>query len=181
MLAINVAITPELWDDEKEEFIPPKEETVLLEHSLLSVSKWETRWHKAFLTNKEKSFEESLDYIRCMIISENSVPDICMYLTDKNIKEIYEYMEEPMTAVYFREFSSGKRCRDTVTADLIYYWLLTLNIPFECESWHLNKLFALIRVCGIKNSPDKKRNKKEIMRHNIQLNEKRKKELDTTG
>jgi hypothetical protein len=152
-----------------------------LEHSLVSLSKWESKWCKAFLTKDEKSFEETLDYIKFMTLTQNVDSEVYNYLTNGNISEINEYIEAPMTATYFSDEKTSKTSREQVTAELIYYWMIALNIPFECQKWHLNRLLTLIKVCNIKNQPPKKRSKKDIMSRNAALNAARKKQLNTKG
>ncbi len=180
MLQIVVPAT-EQWDELKQEFIYTQEQTLLLKHSLVSLSKWESKWCKVFLSKQEKTFEETLDYIRCMTISSNINSKIYSCLTNENISEINEYIEAPMTATYFWNYKNRKTNKEPITAELIYYWMITLNIPFECRNWHLNRLLTLIEVCSIKNTPPKKRSKREIMSRNTQLNNARKKQLNTRG
>ena len=180
MLRITIPAV-EQWDERKQEFVTTKEQTLQLEHSLVSLSKWESKWCKAFLTKQEKTFEETLDYIKCMTITQNVDPEVYNYLTNKNIEEINNYIDAPMTATYFSDDKTAKSSRGQITAELIYYWMIALNIPFECQKWHLNRLLTLIKVCNIKNTPPKKRNKKEIMRRNAALNAARRKRLNTKG
>ena len=180
MLRITIPAV-EQWDEAKQEFIYTKEQTLSLEHSLVSLSKWESKWCKAFLTKQEKTFEETLDYIKCMTLTQNVDPEVYNYLTNGNIKEINEYIEAPMTATYFSHEKTSKTSREQVTAELIYYWMIALNIPFECQKWHLNRLLTLIKVCNIKNQPPKKRSKKDIMSRNAALNAARRKRLNTKG
>lgn len=171
----------EYWDEQKQEFVYKKPVVLQLEHSLVSLSKWESKWNKAFLSKGEKTNEETLDYIKCMTITQNVNPDVYARLTIKNFEEINAYIDAPMTATTFGEDKSKKSNKEIITAELIYYWMIALNIPFECQKWHLNRLLALIRVCDIKNSPPKKMSKKEIMSRNAALNEARKKQLNTRG
>lgn len=180
MLRITIPAV-EQWDEEKQEFISTKEQTLSLEHSLVSLSKWESKWCKAFLTKQEKTFEETLDYIKFMTLTQNVDPEVYKYLTNGNIDEINRYIEAPMTATYFSEDKNGKTSREQITAEIIYYWMISLNIPFECQKWHLNRLLTLIKVCNIKNTPPKKRSKKEIMSRNAALNAARRKQLNTKG
>lgn len=172
----------ELWDEKKQEFVYAKEQTLQLEHSLISLSKWESRWHKAFIKS-EKTDEEILDYIRCMTITQNVKEETYARLTADHLKQIYEYLDDPMTAtVFFDDEESTSTNKDTITSELIYYWMFTQNIPMACEKWHINKLIALIRVCSIKNAPPKKRmSEAEIKRRNHALNEARKKQHNTKG
>ena len=180
MLQITIPAV-EQWDEEKQEFVNTKEQTLQLEHSLISLSKWESKWCKAFLTKEEKTFEETLDYIKCMTLTKNVDPNVYNYLTNKNIEEINSYIEAPMTATYFSQDKSGRVSREQVTAELIYYWMIAFNIPFECQKWHLNRLLTLIKVCNVKNTPPKKRSAKEIMSQNAALNAARRKKFNTKG
>ena len=185
MLHITIpAAVSEDFNDETGEFIYTtisKEQTLQLEHSLVSLSKWESKWNKAFLSNKEKTHEETIDYIRCMTLTQNVKPEVYDRLTEDNYREIKQYIEAPMTATYFSEEKSSKGSKEVVTAELIYYWMIALNIPFECQKWHINRLLTLIRVCNIKNQPPKKRSKKEIMSRNAALNAARRKQFNTKG
>ena len=171
----------ELWDESKQEFIQTKEQTLRLEHSLVYLSKWESKWKKAFLSKDEKTFEETIDYIKCMTVTQNVDPNVYMFLTNGNIKKINEYIDDPMTATTFsNNKQQGGNC-EILTSELIYYYMIALNIPFECQRWHLNRLITLIRVCSIKNQPSKKMSKGEIMKLNTSLNAERRKQLTTTG
>ena len=180
MLHITIPAV-EQWDEVKQEFVYTKDQMLSLEHSLVSLSKWESKWCKAFLTKQEKTFEETLDYIKFMTITQNVDPKVYNYLTNENIDEVNRYIEAPMTATYFSEDKTSKISREQVTAELIYYWMISLNIPFECQKWHLNRLLTLIKVCNIKNTPPKKRSRKDIMSSNTALNAARKKQLNTRG
>lgn len=172
----------EAYDEEKAEFFQlEKEQTLQLEHSLVSLHKWESKWCKAFLGKAEKTDEEMLDYIKCMTITQNVKPETYNRLTTENVEQIRDYINAPMTATYFSDEKNSKGGREIVTAELIYYWMIALNIPFECRKWHLNSLLTLVKVCNIKNSPPKKRSKKEIMSRNAALNAARRKQLNTKG
>ena len=170
----------ELYDEEKEEFINTKPQTLHLEHSLVSLSKWESKWNKPFLTKDNKTYEETIDYIRCMTITQNISEDTYRLLTSENIQQINDYIELPMTAT---TFSNQKKppSKDVVTAEIIYYWMISLNIPFECQKWHLNRLLTLINVCNIKNQPSKKMSKRDILNRNKALNKARREALNTKG
>ncbi len=181
MLTITIPAVED-WDPVKEEFVPRiKEQTLQLEHSLISLSKWESKWCKAFLGKKEKTYEEIIDYIKCMTLTPNVNPEVYQYLTVQNVDDIYKYIEAPMTATYISEDKSSTTGRETVTSELIYYWMISLNIPFECQKWHINRLLTLIRVCNRKNSPKKSRSQKEIMRSNAALNAARRKKAGSRG
>ena len=180
MLQITIPAA-EMWDEQKQEFIYTKEQKLQLEHSLVSLSKWESKWNKAFLTKQEKNLEEILDYVKCMTLTQNVAPETYRCLTNANIDAVNKYIEAPMTATYVSEDGSGKISREQITSELIYYWMIALNIPFECQKWHLNRLFTLIRVCSIKSKPPKKRSRREIMSRNAALNASRRKRLNTKG
>ncbi len=181
MLRIEVP-GEEFWDEVNEEFIYSKPVTLQLEHSLVSLSKWESKWHKAFLGKQDKTEEELLDYIRCMTITQNVDPNVYNRLTSENFRAINEYIEDPMTATSFYSFEPANKIGgETVTAELIYYWMVSFSIPVEFQKWHLNRLLTLIRVCSVKNAPPKKHSKQEIMSRNAALNAARRKQLGTTG
>ena len=181
MLWLKVTLGPEGWDEEKEEFVESETFTLQLEHSLVSLSKWESKWNKAFLSKKDISIEETIDYIKCMTITQNVKPEVYEHINRENIEEVNDYISAPMTATTFSEEKQGKGGRERITAELIYYWMISLNIPFECQKWHLNRLLTLIKVCNIKNSPPKRKSKKAIMSRNAALNAARKKQMNTTG
>ena len=171
----------EFFDEEKGEFIYEKDQILQLEHSLVSISKWESKWCKGFLSKKEKTTEEILDYIKCMTITQNVKPDVYNRLTMENVKEIEEYIAAPMTATYFSKDLGGKTNTEPVTSELIYYWMIALQIPPQYEKWHLNRLLTLIRVCNIKNQPPKKRSKRDLMSRNAALNAARRQQLNSKG
>lgn len=180
MLQIIIPST-ELWDEVKSEFINTKEQVLQLEHSLVSVVKWEAKWCKVFLSKKEKTYEETIDYIKCMTITQNVNPDVYKCLTKENLEQINNYISAPMTATWFSDEKTRSSNREQVTSELIYYWMIAFNIPFECQKWHLNRLLTLIRVCNIKNKDPKKMSKRDIMSRNAALNAARRKQLNTRG
>lgn len=180
MLQITIPAI-ELWDESKQEFVYTKEQTLQLEHSLVSLSKWESKWHKAFLTKEVKTREETLDYIKCMTITQNVKPETYNYISDRLIDQINSYIENPMTATVISKTKNGSANREVVTSELIYYWMIALNIPSEYQKWHLNRLLTLIEVCNIKNTPPKKMGKKALMSRNASLNAARRKQLNTNG
>lgn len=170
------------WDESKQEFVQMKEHTLQLEHSLVSLSKWESKWCKVFLSKETKTREETLDYIKCMTLTQNVNPEVYNYLTAENFKQINEYIEAPMTATYFaKDLPGGTSSREQVTSELIYYWMIALNIPFECQKWHLNRLLTLVKVCNVKNSPPKKMSKRDIMSRNAALNAARRQRMNSSG
>lgn len=178
MLSITVPET-ELFIEDTNEFAVIKEQTLSLEHSLVSISKWEQKWNIPFLEG-EKTLEQSRDYIRCMTLTQNVNPLVYYCLTNENIEAINKYIEAPMTATWFRKEKKTTK-KEIITNERIYYWMITLNIPFECQKWHLNRLLTLIRVCMVENAPKKKRNKKEMLEERNRLNELRKKQYNTKG
>ena len=169
----------EYYDENKGEFVYRKDQELQMEHSLISISKWEARWRVAYNKERQKTPEEILDYFRCMTINRVD-PEVYDRLTEKNISDIINYMNEPMTACYFNNDSPVKS-KDTMTSEMIYYYMIVLGIPFECEKWHFNKLMALIEVCSIKNKPEKTMSRTDLLRKNARLNAARKKAHHTKG
>ena len=173
-----------VYDEVHNKFITVKSTDLVLEHSLLSVSKWESKWHKRFLDNySKKNKEEANDYIRCMVITpKNFDSNVLMFLTAKQMEEIGKYIEDPMSATTFPK-QSNKKSNEAVSSELIYYWMFGNQIPKECEQWHLNRLMNLIRIFGIKNDPkaSKKMKINDITRQNDALNDARRKQLGTKG
>lgn len=181
MLQIVIPAT-EYWDDLKQEFIRlPKEQKLQLEHSLVSISKWESKWRKPFLSNEAKTPEETIDYIRCMTITQNVDPFVYNFLTNENMEQVKQYIEAPMTATWFPKNTPGKNNGEQITNELIYYWMITLNIPSKFEKWHINRLLTLIRVCNVKNQPSKKMSRRDVMSQNRALNAARRKRLNSKG
>lgn len=180
---LQIVIQPvEGFDEGTQEFVTIfKGQTLCLEHSLVSISKWESKWCKAFLSKNEKTYEETIDYIKCMTITQNVDPNVYNYLSNENIASIKEYIDAPMTATYISKEKNGKTNRETVTSELIYYWMIALNIPDRFEKWHLNRLLTLIDVCNVKNAPPKKRSRRQIMSDNARLNAQRRKQFNTKG
>ena len=181
MLRLVVPISHEGWDEEKEEFVEAKTQILQLEHSLISLSKWESKWCKPFLSTARKTPEEILDYIKHMTLTPNVDPMVYDHLTAENYKQIDDYINAPMTATTFSKEKKGGGSKEVVTAELIYYWMIALQIPFECQKWHLNKLLTLVRVCNIKNEPPKKMSKRDLMSRNAKLNAARRQQLNTRG
>lgn len=180
MLTITIP-SRELYDEETSTFRSTKTQTLQLEHSLISLSKWESKWCKPFLTPDNKSTEETIDYIKCMTITQNVDPEVYDYLTADNIRAINEYIEAPMTATTFRENKQSGGNKEITTSELIYYWMISYNIPMECQKWHLNRLLTLVRVCNIKNTPPKKMNKRDIINQYASLNAARRQQLNSKG
>lgn len=180
MLQITIPDT-ELWDSKKCEFIIRAGQTLKLEHSLVSLSKWESKWHKPFLGKNDMTDEEVRDYVRCMTITQNVDPSIYNYLSDENYRQIKEYIQDSMTATTFSDAKTTKGSRKIITAEVIYSWMISLQIPIEFEKWHLNRLITQIRVCSALNQPGKKMSKSEIMKQNAALNAARRQKLNSKG
>lgn len=180
MLKITVPAAT-LWDESRECFIPVKEQELQLEHSLVSISKWESKHHKPFLSKKGKTKEESIDYVRCMTLTQNVDPNVYIALTAANMNDIDKYINDPMTATQIRKRMSVSSGNKQITSELIYYWMTVLHIPFECQKWHLSRLLTLIEVANIEGQPQKKMSPEEVMRHNAELNAKRRAALHSKG
>lgn len=174
----------EYYDERTNMFGRTKTTTLQLEHSLVSLSKWEEKWQKPFLGKDQKTMEQCIDYVRCMTITQNVDPLVYNGLTAENFEVINRYIEAPMTATWFSEKDKKKFNREVITAEIIYYWMIALNIPFECQKWHLNKLLTLVRVCNIKNTPPKKHGKganRAMLDQRTALNRARREQLHTKG
>lgn len=180
MLIITVPAR-EVYDEGSNEFYRIEKQKLQLEHSLVSLSKWESKWCKPFLSQQDKTQEEILDYIRCMTITQNVKPETYLCLTNANMQTIQAYINAPMTATTFSETENKKFGREVITNELIYYWMTALGIPYSCEKWHLNRLITLIRVCNIKSQPPKKRNRRDTGNSYAALNAARRKQLNTKG
>lgn len=181
MLVLNIP-EKELFDESTDRFIKIKAQTLKLEHSLISISKWESKWLKPFLKKESKSKEELLDYIKCMITNPVQDVDVVRYLSNNELNKIIEYIDSPMTAtiVTFFDNNKPKNKEETITSELIYYWMITAGIPFECEKWHINRLFALLKICSAKNAPKKKMTK-DMAQSQAALNAKRRANLKSRG
>ena len=186
MLRITIPAKPstELWDEASESFVvipETKEYSLQLEHSLVSLSKWESKWCKPFLATKSLTEEEAIDYIRCMTLTQNVPQEVYNNITDDIVDKVTAYIKAPMTATTFSKENGSKGGREIVTAEIIYYWMIALQIPFECQKWHLNKLLTLVRVCNIKNEPPKKMGRNALIRRNASLNAARRQQLNSSG
>ena len=174
----------ELFDESTETFIDTKETILKLEHSLLSISKWESKWCKPFLPKNKhdrRTPKEMLDYIECMTLNSNVSKNVYTALSADNIIEISNYINNPMTASTIHVNRSASSINnEIITSELIYYWMIVYQIPFECEKWHINRLLMLIRICSVKNNP-KRMNAKEVMAQNRALNRARRNALKSKG
>lgn len=183
MISITIPKS-EVYDNKKNVFYRvDKPITLQLEHSLISVQKWESKWGKSFLGTKKKTQEEAIDYIRCMCITPNIKDEAFYCIPGKEMNRIAEYIDAPMTALVFRGGSgSGPKKREIVTADIIYYWMISYNIPSEYRKWHLNQLLTLIQVFNEKNAPKKnRRSRMEILEDYKSINERNKERFNTKG
>lgn len=183
MLEIKVPLV-EAFDNENQKFTTGDFMVLELEHSLVSLSKWESKHKKPFLSDAkkdEKTSEEVVDYVKTMTTTPNVPEEVWGKLTEENYAAINEYIDDKMTATWFNEEPNSPKQKEVITAELIYYWMVIFQIPFECQHWHLNRLFTLIRVCNIKAGKPKKMSRSEIAARNRQLNAQRKAQLNTKG
>lgn len=180
MLKISIPDN-EIWDEANQEFITIRGCELSLEHSLVSISKWEQKWCKAFLGKNEKTKEETIDYVRCMTLTPNVDPNVYIGLSRDIVKQINDYITAPMTATVFSEQKTSGGNREVLTSEVIYCNMILLNVPFECQKWHLNRLLTLLKVCDIKSQPPKKMGKRELMNRNAALNAARRKQFGTKG
>lgn len=163
----------ELFDEGTQTFIHIKATDLQLEHSLISLAKWESKWHTPFLGKEDKTEDQIIDYIRCMTLTQHVDQTVYQYLPASVLKEIFDYIDDPMTATWFnkeeeKKFGIGKK--EIITAEIVYYWMVTLGVPVQFEKWHLNRLLTLIRVINVKNAPQKKMKQKDILANNRKLN-----------
>lgn len=181
MLTLTVGST-ESFDDEKQEFVKVGGTVVRLEHSLVSLSKWESLHEKAFLKKDTKTGEEILSYVECMVLTPDFPPEVLHKLTDENVEAINAYIDAKHSATWFSEVPGAPaQSQETVTSELIYYWMTVANIPWEAQYWHLNRLFTLIRICNVKNAKPKKQSRASMAQQRRDLNEQRKSALKTSG
>lgn len=182
-IVVPETVIGEQFDEKKSEFITiaTKKQTLQLEHSLVSLSKWEAKWRKPFLSGKKKTAEEFIDYIRCMTITQNVDPKVYLALTPELISEVSAYIDAPMTATTLPKRNNRSLNRENVTSELIYYWMVSYNIPFECQKWHLNRLLTLINVCNVKSQKPKKMSQSELRAQYRAINAANKKKYNTRG
>lgn len=182
MLKIHIPET-ESYSNEYNKFINVKATDVVLEHSLISISKWEAKYHKPFLdNNKEKTHDELVDYIRFMSLTSNVDPNAFKVIPRSEMDRILEYIKDPQSATTFADEKNGRASREIITSELIYYWMVALQIPFECQKWHINRLLTLVKICNIKNDPKKnKMSRNDIYAQNKMLNAQRRAKLHSRG
>lgn len=181
MLTITVPGPDEVFDEGTKEFTTQGDVVLELEHSLVSLSKWESKFEKPFLDRGDKTSEEVLGYIKAMVLTPDVPEEVFHRLSEENIKSINAYIDAKMTATWFNEPPGPKTNREIITSELVYYWMTVFHIPFECETWHLNRLFTLIKICNLKQEKPKKMSRSQIAARNRELNARRKAELGTTG
>lgn len=180
MLTITIGESDH-WDKEKEEFVRLGGTKVTLEHSLVALSKWESIHEKPYLTETPKTTEEVFDYIRCMVVGDEIPPEVFDNLSQENMSDISDYINAKRSATWFNDQPGAPRSRETLTSELIYYWMFAAGVSIECETWHLNRLFTLLKVFTVKNAKPKKMNRQEMAARNRELNAQRKAELGTKG
>ena len=182
MLVIKIPET-EFYDESTSRFDVVPSQELRLEHSLLSISKWESKWHKPYLDTKtyEKTSEMNFDYIKCMTITQNVSDMVYSCLTQENIDEIAKYIADPMTATWFSDENNSHASSEVVTSELIYYWMTATGIPFSCEKWHINRLLTLIKICSIKNGKPKKMSQRETAARYKALNAARRAKFESKG
>lgn len=178
---LTIVIEDEIFDEEHQTFDTINTLSVDFEHSLISLSKWESKHQKPFLGLEKKTYEETFDYLKCMIVSPNIDPDVVYRFSNNYISKIQTYIDSAQSATTFGSMPQRQGPGETITSELIYYWMVAFNIPFECQHWHLNRLFSLIRICNIKNSKPKKLSRHEIAQRNREINERRRAEMNTSG
>lgn len=174
----------ELYDEINNEFHYVEETVLKLEHSLVSLSKWEAKYKVPFISRnkaEKKTKEQTLDYIRFMTLTQNVNPDVYYCLTDENIQAIADYIEDSMTASWVNDPEPKSRSNEAVTSELIYWWMTSLQIPWEAQKWHLNRLLMLIRIGNAKSQPPEKMSKAAILARNRRLNDERRKKFKTKG
>lgn len=190
MLHITIE-SREFYNSITNEIFTIKPQTIVLEHSLVSVSKWESIWKKPFMSNEHKTNVELISYIKCMTITQNVDDIIYQAITDKQLLTIQKYIDDPMSATWFNDLNKLKGSKKTskpnpfnkqvITSEIIYYWMVAARIPFNpCEKWHLNRLLTLIRVCNEKNNPQKQ-SKQDVYKTNAALNKARREKLHSRG
>jgi len=170
-----------MYNNSSQEFVMEGGTLLQLEHSLVSLSKWESKFEKPFLGTEDKTEDELFEYVKCMTLTPDVPDEIYSQLSKENVEDINAYINKKMTATWFRDSPNAPPTKDIITAELVYYWMTVFNIPFECENWHLNRLFTLIRVCNIKQAKPKKMSRAEAAAQQRELNAARRAKLKSHG
>lgn len=171
----------ELFDNEKQKFITTEDVTLRMEHSLVAIHNWESKWHKPFLTPNGRTGEEVFDYFRMMCLDDDVDPTVFDRITEENLREIQAYMENTMTATTFSNLPDRPGRQEIVTAEIVYYWMVSLQIPLDRETWHFGRLIALIKTVNGKNAPKKKMNTKDALAQQRELNAQRRAAMQSNG
>ena len=178
---LRITVGDEYFDEEKEEFTLKNEVVLELEHSLVSLSKWESKYEKPFLKDDEKTVEETLGYVEAMLLNPNISPEVLNKLKEEDILKIHEYINSKQTATWFNHLKKPPPSTEIITAEVIYYWMFTAGIDIQCENWHLNRLITLIKVFDVKNEKPKKMSPSETAAHRRELLAKRRAQYNTRG
>lgn len=171
----------ENFDENTQSFMETKGFIIELEHSLASISKWESEFEKPFLASDPKTQDESLGYIRCMCLGSDVTTDMLSRLSPKQMSQINAYINAKMTATWFTERPQAGKAREIVTSEVIYYWMSALTLPFGCDQWHFNKLLTLIKVANSKNAPQKNTPRRDMAAQRRSINASRQQRYNTTG
>lgn len=180
MLTIQIPMSDEFYDEGSNKFVTPTQ-TIQLEHSLVTLAKWEAHFEKPFLSAEDKSAVETLWYIQAMCVTPDVPPEAFYKLSNANVEAINAYINGKQSATWFNENVNQRASKEVITAEIIYYWMIALNIPFECEHWHLNRLFTLIKVNNQKNQPAQKMSRREMLEQRKAMNEQRRQQLGSRG
>lgn len=180
-IKITINDVNDKWDPRIDEFVTIKGQTITLVHSLISIHKWESKWKKPYLSKKEKTTEETIDYIRCMTLEKDVNPDIYYYISSEDYDRISKYIEDPMSATTFNDYRNNGHSNDIITAEVIYFLMIQYGIPMEFRKWHFNQLMTLIRVCEIKGGNGPKMSEREILANNKKLNAQRRAMMHSKG
>jgi hypothetical protein len=180
MLTIEIP-ERDFFNEETCEFVVKPKVSFQIEHSLASISRWESKWNIPFLADTRKTNEQMADYIRCMTVTKNIPEDIYADLPAEVHVKVSEYIRAPMTATTLPQDRGGRRNRETTTSELIYFWMVSYNIPLECQKWHLNRLLTLIQICNIKNQKPGKRNRQDLMAQRRSINASRRAQYNSKG
>jgi hypothetical protein len=180
MLTIVVELQ-EAYNNDTEEFVSSKVYPLNLEHSLVSLAKWESKWEKPFLSDTSKTPEETLWYVKAMTLTPDVPDEIYDMLSNENLEAVNAHINAKMTATWFVKKPTRASSREVITAELVYFWMTTLSIPFECQHWHLNRLLTLVQVCNEKNKKPTTVSGKEAAQRRSALNAERKTKLNSQG